>query len=328
MSPKKGKGGGSRTKKIKVTVPAVRLDLVRGEGYMSGSQQETKSKLERKREELAALELDADILEVEDKIRRRQRGEPVEAAPKSDLGEKLVEEVVMPIVRKRLEEDEGGKENRGVVDRALRIAERAVGRTPRGERTPSSIDEIDKAIDVFTKIKGLFEKEERERPPEEAKREEDVLSQLERGMKLVQQMRETFAIEGAGGEGASQALIDFKKWEKQFESDQRERDRAYNLKMRRQDKDHDARLVELGIERERNDLLRDGLKRIGNAVARALLEEEAFEEEEEAPPKRGRGKLITEKCAVCGTEISIPPEAQVAGKEIKCGKCESVFVWS
>ena len=319
-----------KTKKIRAMIPGVNLDKVFGprDKEMSESVTETRSRLDKKRDELASLELDAEILEVEDKIRRRRGGEAGGSETKKDLGEKLVEEVVIPIVSRKLSEDEGGKESSDVVDRALRIAEKAVSRKAPEREEGSALDELDKVIGAFTKIRGLIEgeKEEKEETGEETKREVDSLTQLDKGIDLVKKIRDTFPQEGSGG-GMSQAMIDFKKWEKEFELKHTKADREYRLSQRRIDKEHDARLAELGIEKERNDLLRDGFKRVGRAVALALGEEEEFEEEEEPAPAKGRRQLIKEKCEVCGAEMMIPPEAQVKGKEIKCSSCNSIFKW-
>ena len=324
-----------KTKKTRLTIPVVNLDKLfgpRDEG-MSESLTETKSRLVKKQEELAGLELDADILDVEDRIRRRRSGETVPEAPKSSLGDKLVEEVVLPIVKSKLTEDEKGGEASSTVDRALRIAEKAVDRgRPKREEEKDALDELDKGIEVFTKIKGLVEgeKAEKEETGEGTKKEADALAELERGLDLVKKLRDTFPSEGGGG-GMSETMIEFKKWEKEFELEHKKADREERLERRRIDKEHDARLIELGIEKERNDLLRDGFKRVGRAMALALGEEDEYEEAEyevlEETPTKRRRQLIKEKCTECGAEILIPPEAQVAGKEIKCVKCDSVFVW-
>ena len=122
-------------------------------------------------------------------------------------------------------------------------------------------------------------------------------------------------------------MIEFKKWEKEFDLKHKIADREERLERRRIDKKHDIELGKLGIEKDRNDLLRDGFKRVGRAIALGLGEDDEFEEEEESAPAKGRGQLVKEKCTECGTEILIPPETQIAGKEIKCSKCNSVFVW-
>lgn len=321
-----------KTKKITVTVPGVNLDKIFGprDKNMDESVTETKSKLDKKREELAGLELDAEMLDVEDKIKRRRSGETTAEPPKKDLGEKLVEQVVIPLVNRKLTEDEKGRGSDEVVDRALRIAERAVGQRPAEGKEKSALDELDKGVEIFTKIRGLVEgeKEKKEDTGEKPKEETDYLTQLDKGINLVKKIRDTFPQEGGGG-GTDQALIEFKKWEKEFEAGERKALREYQLAERRIDKGHDIELAKLGIEKERNDLLRDGFKKVGHAVATALGEDEdeLGEEEESAPAAKGRQQLIKAKCEVCGAEILIPPEAQVAGKAIKCSKCGSGFVW-
>lgn len=322
----------NKTKKTRLTIPVVNLDKLFGERVeerMSESETETKGKLEKRQEELRKLELDEEILDVEDRIKRRRNGGPAVGAPKDTLGDTLIEKVMVPMINRNLEAGERTKGSDTTVDRALRIAERAVGRTPpKGDEPKGAMDELEKAIGIFTQIKGLIEgkKTEKEEAGEPVKKEADSLAELDRGLDLVKKLRETFPSEGDGG-GMSDAMMEFKKWEKNFELDVKKADREERLERRRIDKGHDAKLVELGIEKERNDLFRDGFKRIGRAIALGLGEEDEYDEEEEEAPAKGRGQLIKEKCSVCGEEVLIPPEAQVAGKEIKCSKCNSVFVW-
>ena len=320
-----------KSKKITVTVPGVNLDKIFGprDKDMDESVTETKSKLDKKKEELASLELDSEILDIEDKIKRRRSSEPVSEPPKKDLGDKLVEQVVIPLVNRKLTEEEKGGASGDVVDRALRIAEKAVGQKPAEGKEKNALDEFDKGVEVFKKVRGLIEgeKEEKEAAGEETEKEVDAIDQMNRTLDLAKKIRDTFPQEGGKG-GTDQALLEFKKWEKQFEAEQKKAEREHKLEERRIDKGHDIELAKLGIEKERNDLLRDGFKRIGRAAAAALGEEEGLEEEEEpAPAAKGRKQLIKEKCELCGAEILIPPEAQVAGKEIKCSKCSSVFKW-
>lgn len=318
-----------KTKKTRLTIPVVDLDKMFGPRVdkMDESMTETKSRLVKKQEELASLELDSEILDVEEKIKRRRAGETVSETHKSGLEDKLMDKVVIPLVNRSLAEDDKPRDSDSTVDRALRIAERVVARgPPKGEGT-SAMDELDKGISIFTKIRGLLETEKvaKEETGEETKKETDSLSELDRGLDLVQKIRETFPQEGGGG-GLSETMIEYKKWEKEFDLKHTIADREERLARRRIDKDHDIELGKLGIEKERNDLLRDGFKRVGRAIALELGEEDEYEEEEPAPAK-GRGQLIKEKCEVCGAKILIPPEAQVEGKEITCSECNSTFIW-
>jgi DNA-directed RNA polymerase subunit RPC12/RpoP len=322
-----------KSARLRVVIPGANLDEVLGsrdEGYMNESMTEPKSKLDKKREELAGLELDSEMLDIEDKIKRRRGGEPVSEPPKKDLGDRLVEQVVIPLVNRKLAEEDKGGASGDVVDRALRIAERAVGQRPAEGKEKSALDELDKGVAIFTKIRGLIEgeKDEKEDTGEKPKEETDYLTQLDKGINLVKKIRDTFPQEGGGG-GTDQALIEFKKWEKQFEANERKAHREYQLAERKIDKGHDIELAKLGIEKERNDLLRDGFKKVGHAVATALGEDEdeSEEEEEPAPAVKGRQQLIKAKCTICGAEILIPPESQVVGKEFKCSKCSSIFKW-
>jgi len=309
----------------------VNLDKLFGprDEEMNENTTETKSRLVKKQEELAGLELDAEILDVEDKIKRRQSGETVSETQKSDLGDTLVEKVIIPLVNRTLAGDDPTRDSDSTVDRALRIAEKAVGRgQPKGADPGSALDELDKGVAIFTKIKGLVEgeKAEKEDTGEPVKKEADSLAELDRGIELVRKIREVFPSEGGEG-GMTTAMIEFKKWEKTFELDVKKADREDRLALRKIDKAHDIELGKLGIERERNDLLRDGFKRVGRAFALGLGEEDEFEEEEESAPAKGRGQLIKEKCTECGADILIPPEAQVEGHTIKCSECPATFTW-
>lgn len=333
-------GVSEKSKKITVTVPGVNLDKIFGprDKDMDESVTETKSKLDKRIEKIKDLELEADELDAEREVFRRRKevdtykkgDTPETEAPKSSLESKLMDQVVIPLVNRKLAEEEKGRGSDEVVDRALRIAERAVGQRPAESKEKSALDELDKGVAIFTKIRGLVEGEKagKEDTGEKPKEETDYLTQLDKGINLVKKIRDTFPQEGGGG-GTDQALIEFKKWEKEFEASERKAHREYQLAERRIDKGHDIELAKLGIEKERNDLLRDGFKKVGHAVATALGEDEdESEEEEETPPEaKGRQQLIKAKCEVCGAEILIPPEAQVAGKAIKCGKCNSSFVW-
>ncbi|MBA7658951.1 hypothetical protein ES703_66914 [subsurface metagenome] len=321
-----------KKKRVLVTVPAVRLDLARGEGYMSESKTETKGKLEKRAEELAKLEMDEEILDVEERIRRRRSGEPVSetSRPKDNLTDKMVDQVIIPLVNRKLAEDDRPRGSDSTVDRALRIAEKAVGRgQPKpGDGGGSALDELDKGIGIFTKIKNLIEveKQEKDEAGEGTRKEVDTLAELDKTLDLVQKIRDTFPPEGGGG-GMSDAMMEFKKWEKTFELETKKADREERLERRRIDKGHDIEIGKLGIEKERNDLLRDGFKRVGRAITIGLGEEDEYDEDEEQAPAKGRGQLLKEKCEVCGAEILIPPEAQVEGKEIKCSECNSSFIW-
>jgi len=320
-----------KTKKTRLTIPVIDLDKMFGPRVdkMSESTTETKGKLEKRKEELAKLELDEEILDVEDRIRRRQSGETVSEPPKSGLEDKLMDKVVIPLVNRGLEEKDKGRGSNDTVDRALSIAEEAVKRRqPKGDAGGSALDELNKGIGIFTKIKDLIEveKTEKEEAGEPVKKEMDSLAELDRGLDLVKKLRETFPSDGGGG-GMSDAMMEFKKWEKTFELDVRKADREERLERRRIDKAHDIEIGKLGIEKERNDLLRDGFKRVGRAITLGLGEEDEYDEDEEPAPAKGRGQLLKEKCEVCGAEILIPPEAQVEGKEIKCSECNSSFIW-
>ena len=105
-----------------------------------------------------------DILDVEDRIRRRRDGRANPDAPKDSFGDQMMEQVVIPLVNRALENKGGGRDSDDTVNRALRIAEKAVARAPaKAADGGSAVDELDKGIAVFTKIKTLIEVEKAEK---------------------------------------------------------------------------------------------------------------------------------------------------------------------
>ncbi len=314
----------SSKKTLKVTYPVISI--------RRGNMSESKSKLEKKQEELESLELDAEILGVEERIKRRSSDGGSAEPQKDSLADTLVKEIVLPIVKKNLESDK----NSSVARDALTIAKRAQDRADkvvRSDPKPSgnSITDIVNALGTFKdlikddSVKAQLDevtqqvKELGERPAREGD-----LETIDRVMAIMDKIQERVKTSGSG---SSEGYYDFEKWRVEQERKTVVQDRAFTLRLRQQDKEHDLKLAALGIEKDRNNLFRDGIKRIGNAIALGLGEEDEFEEDEKSAPAKGRGQLIKEKCTHCEAEILIPPEAQVAGKEIKCSKCNSVFVW-
>lgn len=330
----------SKSKKrrtLRVTIPAVNIGLVRGAEDLN-EEEELKS-VERKKARLMGLELDAEVLGAEADVERARknleasRGDETQNS-KSDLGERLLEEVVVPIVRKNLEGDKTRDED--IASRALRVAERTLSQGG-GRGSPMSIvNEVIGAIkglrdltgdeglhkrldDIETKVETIGKRGD-----------EDAVDQLDKVLNTINKVKEFL---GATGEGRGGDLKDTKlwieqrRWEKRFERDALTRDRAYQLKIRQQDKAHDIELGKLGVERDRNKLIEEGFQRVGRAVYTALGEEEEYEEEEPPARVKGRRTLVKTPCSQCGTDLTIPPEAQILGKEIKCPKCNSVFEW-
>jgi len=315
-------------KPLRVTIPAIKLGILRDGHNMS----ESKSRLEKKKEELEGLELEAEILGVEEKIERRRGGQPAEPQ-KDTMSDTLVKEVVLPIVRKKLE----GDKDDSVAREALTIAKRAQDRadkTVRGEPRGSG-DKITDIVNALATFKDLIKddatkaqldelskqvKDLHEKKPEASR---ELGKEYTEFLDFYDKMQERIQPKGSG---SSEGYYDFEKWKIDQNRKTTMQDRAFHLRMRQQDKEHDARLAELGIQKERNDLIMGALKRMGAAVGDELASEDDYEEDEK-PAAKGRGQLLKEKCTQCGAEILIPPEAQVAGKEIKCTKCESVFEW-
>lgn len=294
-----------------------------------GRMSESKSRLEEKKEELEGLKLESDILDIENKIeRRRSGGEPATEPQKDTLGDTLVKEVVLPIVKRSLEPDKSS-----TTQDALKVASKALDRAGRG--TPpaagNTITDIVTALGQFKDlIKDDSSKAQLDKLTEQVKalgerpEKEGDLDMIDKVLGIVDKIQERVK---PTGEGSSDGYYDFEKWKTEQERKNLMQDRAFNLRIRQQDKEQDIKLAALGIEKERNDLIMSGLKRIGVAIGGELTEEDDYEEDEAPASTKGRGQLRTEKCEVCGAKILIPPEAQVAGKEIKCSECPAIFTW-
>jgi len=325
-----------QNRRIAAVIPGLNFDEVLG-GRKGESVMGEKTGLEKKKEKIKELELESESLERETDVilRRRelnqikQGGVPHETQDSSkSLGVKLVEEVVVPIVRNRLEEEKP-KKDEDIASRALRIAERAIERgriakTP--EESTSALDEVEKAFNILKKV------DEWRRPKEQGegektkggKTEEGEIDVLERVLGVITRLEEWKGKASGTGESAEVAKIytEQKRWEKEFERRQKISDRNFQLEMRKQDQEHKREMVKLGIEKERNEIFSEGLKRMGRAAAKALLEEEEEEEEEEEPKEK---EIKKETCPGCGAPLIIPPKAQKPGTEIKCPKCNSIL---
>ncbi|MBA7609124.1 hypothetical protein ES703_16311 [subsurface metagenome] len=315
----------SKKAPLKVIIPSVNLGILKGD-----KMSESKSKLQKKQEELESLELDVEIQGLEDKLKKRQSGDEVITTPQKDgLAEKLVTEIVLPIVKKNLEPDKSSS----VAQDALKLANKALDKAARNA-PPSSGNSINDIVNALGAFKDLIKddsvkaqldevtqqvKELGERPAKEGD-----LDTIDRVLAIVDKIQER--VKTTDG-GSSDGYYDFERWKVEQGRKTTLQDRAFTMRIRQQDKDHDIKLAELGIEKERNNLFRDGFKRVGNAIALGLGEEDEFEEDEKSAPAKGRGQLIKEKCTECGAEILIPPEAQVEGHEIKCSECPANFTW-
>jgi len=310
----------SGKKTLKVVFPVIN----RG-----GKMSESKSRLEMKKEELESLRVEADIQIVEDKIKRRQSGGEPAAEPKKDtLGDTLVKEVVIPIVKRSLEPDKGSS----VTQDALKVANKALDTAGR-RAPPASGNTITDIVNALAQFKDLIKDDESKRQLEaineklkqldERPEKEGELDMIDKVLGIVDKIQER--IKPTGG-GSTDGYFEHEKWKVGHERKTQMQDRAFQLRLRQQDKEHDIKLAELGIQKEKNDLLKDGLKRIGTAIAEGLGEEDD-EEDDEPSQAKGRGQLVKEKCEWCEAEIMIPPEAQVAGKEIKCSTCDASFIW-
>lgn len=319
-----------RRKPLRVSIPAVNVGMFRGERV-----DERMGKLERRREKIEDLELQGDELEAQERLeRKRDRLERGEGDRNSDdtLTEKIVDKVILPLVNRSLEDNSRGKDS--VASEAIKLAEKALDKTREGGGTPLTLSGM---ISSLTELKDIVKGDEALE-----KRLDDITNDLkelkkkpsgdlaeintiEKVLNIVDRVQQRVRPDGGG---SKKEFYDFETWKVEFGRKTTMQDRAFTLRMRQQDKDHDLRLAELGIKHRSNDLLEDGIKRIGSAIARGLSDEDFEDEEPEGRPKEG-AKLIKYNCPNpnCGAPISVPPEAQVVGRQIKCTKCDSILVW-
>lgn len=313
-------------KTMKVTYPVISV--------RRGNMSESKGRLEEKKEELEGLRVKSDILDLEERIERRRSGGAPAEPKKDDLAEKLVTEVVLPIVRKNLE----GDKDSSVAREALTIAKRAQDRADKTvrEAPPASSNTITDIVNALGKFKDLIKddstkdqldkvteqlKELQKKKPEASR---ELGKEYTEFLDFYDKMQER--IQPKGSSGSTDGYYDFEKWKVQQDRKNTMQDRAWTLRLRQQDKEQEARMIELGLKKDGNDIIRDGLKKLGAAVGDELASEDDYEEDEK-PDTKGRKQLLKEKCTQCGAELLIPPEAQVAGKEIKCSKCNAIFTW-
>lgn len=319
-------------KPLRVTIPALDMGIFRGERNVE------ETNLERRRDKIEDLRLEEDELDQEARtIRKRRLFDQATSDPQQSdddsLKDKLVDGVVIPIMKDRMI-GRGGEsdEMKGVV----KVLDKAIDKlTDKKDAPKSGVETIKEVFQVFNEVKAFLpddskavEKlgkiEDRLKKMEEGGGKDDEMGTLERALTLSERLRKMMP-DSSGGH--DERYYEFEKWKVEESRKGRRQDRAFILREKQINQENQRELARLGIESERNDLLRDGFKRAGNAIAQALGEEDFFDEEEEAVAPLREAKLITDKCSVCGEQITIPPESQVAGKEIKCSKCDSTFVW-
>lgn len=318
----------SRKKRIRVSIPAVNLGLL-GERGMD----EARTKVEEKQEELQVIRLDADIIRERQRRDKLEAGEePVERASEDKLGDKLLDEVVIPMVKTNLNQPEA-RGTDSVAEAAIKLADKALdkerGREPRSEG--STITEV---INSLTKLKDFVSDDstvrqlndinEKLKELEKGKgKESDELDLIDKVLNIYDRVEKRMKpSEGGSQEG----YYEFEKWKVEHNRRTSMQDRAWTLRLRQQDKEHDARLAELGIQRERTEILRDGLKTIGKSVVEGITDEDF---EDETPTRRktsGRARLWRGTCQ-CGETILVPPEGQVEGREFRCPKCDAKYEW-
>ena len=93
-----------KSARLKVIIPGAELDEVlgsRGEN-MSETEGKTKSVLDKKREEIANLELDLEVIGLEGRINRQRSDEPASDAPQDSREDKLFDKVVTPLVNREI----------------------------------------------------------------------------------------------------------------------------------------------------------------------------------------------------------------------------------
>lgn len=304
---------------------------------------EQRSKLDDRRESIEELDLQGDELDAEARLIRKRRevdrlsrgDEPPPQEQGSSLGDKLVEQVVIPMVNDRLTGNDRRGRSDDVTLKALTMLEKERNKGGRGDPKPqtSVMDEVSKAITIVNELRGLSGDSELNKRLDKIEAslkdgpvKKGAVDQIKEIATVLETVKDTFNLTGAGGNGDSAALIAHERWAKEYESKEKTRERAWGLRLRQLDKKHDLDLAKLNIERERNELLDQGIKRIGEAFIEGLMDDDEFEVE--TPSRSEKGKLSEVMCPTegCDTMLTLPPEAQKPGVEIGCPVCKSTFI--
>jgi len=320
---------------MRVSIPAVRLSILRGENEM-----EQKTSLEKRREILEDLDLASEELDAEARVERkrlaleraRSGNDEPPRAPEDTLSKKIVETVVLPIVQERLQGDPRGRSEEGVTAAALKLATEALKKGG-GQPPTSTVSQASEVITLIKEVRGLTGDDSEvtkkldtmQKTIEElqkAKDPESPLAEFDRVISLVNKVKETYSM-GSGDGEATKLQTEHDRWKFEQERLEKTRDRAWTLRLRQIDKQHDLELAKLGVERERTELLDKGLKRLGATITEALVDDEGFEE---TSPKGPQGtEIIQIPCPECEVVLNIPPEGQVLGATVSCPKCNSIF---
>jgi len=325
----------SKRRTMKVSIPAVNMSILRGDRKMD----EQKTAIERRRENIEDLDLEAEELKAEAKVTRTRRevdkltrGEesPQERSRDSDLGNRLIDEVLIPMVAERVRgPDKGASKGDSVALEALRLLkdEREKGGSGQPKSPVSMVTEV---ISVIKEVRGLVEdKDTLDRLEkmqksiediEEGKKKGDPVDEFDRMVAFVDKVKTTFNIQGSGDAGSTAALIEQQRWQTEYDSDERTRDRAFNLRLRQMDRKHDLDLAKLNVEKERTAMFDGTLKRLGDIFVEAVVDDEGFDEGSKA---KLQGKEIVQiPCPECDVMLTIPPEAQHPGAIVVCPKCK------
>lgn len=344
--PAKRFGRGVYTKLKGITLPTMELHRVLGErsnSPMDGNPTDIENIKEQRRrrivQKLHDQELNIMVLEGEKEVRELQE-EVKKVKPKGDnpgdaeAAATLVEEAKLPAedAVKLAREGRGfvvvktqddGKKNGAVetatavetgmnvaLNTAEKIAEMRKGGGGSASHSLTDISEFVSAkVDVkIAELKGLvtqaLNKGDTKSP--------DVVA-------AIKELKELGVIQTGGGGG--QQTTEMLKIQKEM----RKTDKAFLLGLKKLELETAVKGAEIEEKKRRTNILGQGFKRIGRAIARGLEEEGEEEDFEEHPRKKKTSKKVTVyKCSECAAPISVPPGTK-PGDEVTCAKCGAAF---
>ena len=124
---------------------------------------------------------------------------------------------------------------------------------------------------------------------------------------------------------------------KRLELEKEEKGMSFWLAARKLVAEEQRAIREDALKKEKVGLLKSFTKDVGGAIAEAFEEIEEGEGSRVKPEKRGeiireskktKGGIEQFTCEACGGTVSIPPEAQVEGHKLVCGKCNSEYEYT
>ena len=337
--------GARNRRTMKVQIPAVNMRLLRGRDE---ELDENQSSLEKRRERIRNNELESEELQGEARVIRERRavdqlsrGEENHQEPGTNLGDRLMTEVILPLVSDRLRGPQPGTGDTALATASINLARKALEK--RGTAPPAAakdpLDAMSKVIEVINQVRGMSNDDavikrldKLETDLKEAPGKKSELGTLEETLTTITKYKDLLGITSGGGGDNSLKLQemrnDQRQWEREFLSTEKTKDRAFNLRLRQIDKRQDIELAKLNIQKERNALLDSGLSRLGDTFITALLDDEDLEDTGLKGKKIEGSGLMQIPCPGegCDTVLTIPPEGQAPGSEIRCPVCKGKFV--